>query len=67
MSSEEEGGVGLKLSERFFGLIMLIVGALAVYYTATSFDVLNGFVGFFGFLCAILIVIGWILLTAKTE
>jgi hypothetical protein len=65
--SSEEGGVGLKLAERFFGLILIIVGALDMYYTFTSFDALGLFTGFFGFLGLILLVLGWILITAKTE
>jgi hypothetical protein len=63
----EEGGLGLTVAEKFFGLILLIIGALATYYTFTSTQVLGDFTGFFGFLGIILLVIGIILMTAKTE
>jgi hypothetical protein len=65
--SSEEGGLGLKLAERFFGFILIIMGVLDMYYTFTSLDTLGLFTGFFGFLGLILLVIGWILITAKTE
>ncbi len=63
----EEGGFGLTIAEKFFGLILLIVGALATYYTFTSAQALDVYTGFFGFLSAILIALGLILITAKTE
>jgi len=63
----EEGGLGLTVAEKFFGLILLIIGALATYYTFTSTHELGDFTGFFGFLGIILLVIGIILITAKTE
>jgi hypothetical protein len=63
----EEGGFGLALAERFFGLLLVIVGALTLYYALTSMDTLGNFVGLFGLLDVVLIVIGLILITAKTE
>jgi len=63
----EESGFGLNLAEKFFGLIILLVGILALYYTASSVQALGAFVGLFGFLCIIFIVLGLVLLTAKTE
>jgi len=63
----EEGGFGLTLAERFFGLILIIVGAIAMYYTFTSIQALDVFAAFFGFLSIIPLVLGLILLTAKTE
>jgi hypothetical protein len=65
--SSEEGGLAIRLAERFFGLILFIIGAASMYYTLTSMDVLGGFTGFFGFLGLILLVSGWVLITAKTE
>jgi hypothetical protein len=63
----EEGGFGIAVAERFFGLIIIIVGALSMYYVLTSLQQLGNFSGFFGFLNIILILSGLILLTAKTE
>jgi nicotinamide riboside transporter PnuC len=63
----EESSFGLNLAERFFGLIILVAGAVTLYYTITSADVLAAFAGFFGVLCIMLIVLGFVLMTAKTE
>ncbi len=63
----EEGGFGLNFFEKFFGFILLVVGIIATYYTAISSDVLGGFVGFFGFLSILLVILGLVLMTAKTE
>jgi hypothetical protein len=65
--SEEGGGFGITLAEKFFGLIIIIVGAMAMYYTFTSTDALNNYVGFFGFLSIFLLAIGVFLVIAKTE
>ncbi len=63
----EEGGFGLNLAERFFGLLLLIIGAFAMYYTLTSVEALGAFTAFFGFLSIIPLVLGLLLITAKTE
>ncbi len=63
----EEAGFGLLVAEKFFGLILVIVGALFTYYTFTSAKALADFTGFFGFLSIIVLVIGIILIIAKTE
>jgi len=63
----EEGGVGLTFAERFFGLILIVIGAIAVYYTFLSIQVLGAFAAFFGFLSIIPLVLGLFLITAKTE
>jgi uncharacterized membrane protein len=63
----EEGGFGIALAERFFGLLLVIVGAITLYYTLTSMDTLGSFVALFGLLDVVLIVIGLVLITAKTE
>jgi hypothetical protein len=65
--SEEEGGFGLRVAERFFGLILLVIGAFTIYYTLTSEEALGMYTGFFGFLSIIVLVLGLILMTAKTE
>jgi hypothetical protein len=63
----EESGWGLNVAERFFGLLILVVGAITLFYTATSGDALDGYTGLFSFLCIILIGIGFVVLIAKTE
>ena len=63
----EEGSIGLNVAERFIGLLVIIFGSLAAYYTYTSIQVLESFAGFFGFLSIVLIIVGIILITAKTE
>ncbi|MCJ7425080.1 hypothetical protein MUP01_12570 [Candidatus Bathyarchaeota archaeon] len=63
----EEGSFGIKLVERFFGLILLTIGALTLYYVATSIEAFGSFAGFFGFLNVILIALGLLMITAKTE
>ncbi|MDH7563657.1 MAG: hypothetical protein QHH24_02060 [Candidatus Bathyarchaeota archaeon] len=63
----EEGSIGASMVEKFFGLILLITGAIAMYYTLTSATVLKIFTGFFGVLSLILIILGLFLIIAKTE
>jgi len=63
----EEGGFGLTIAEKFFGLILVIVGALATYYTFASPQTLSGYTGFFGFLSIVLLALGVFLIIAKTE
>ncbi len=63
----EESGIGLNVAERFFGLIILAIGLFALYYTLTSTPALSVYTGMFGFLSFILIVLGFVLLVAKTE
>ncbi len=65
--SEEEGGFGLNLMEKTFGVILLILGMITTYYTVTSADALILYTGFFTFLSIVLIVLGLVLITAKTE
>jgi hypothetical protein len=63
----EEGGFGITLAEKFFGFIIIIIGAMATYYTFTSTQALGDFTGFFGFLSIFLLAIGVFLIIAKTE
>ena len=64
--SSGESGFGLVLAEKFFGLVLVVVGALAAYYTVTSARVLRDYTGFFGFLSIILLALGIVLIVAKT-
>ena len=54
----------VNLAEKFFGLLLLIIGGVLLFYTATSPD-LAGFSVFFGILSVILLVIGLVLLLVK--
>jgi hypothetical protein len=63
----DEGGFGIGLAEKFFGLIIFVVGLLALYYTATSASTLGALTGFFIVLCLILVVLGLVLMIAKTS
>ncbi|MEM3699302.1 MAG: hypothetical protein QXL57_00310 [Candidatus Bathyarchaeia archaeon] len=65
--SEGEAGFGMALAERFFGLLIMIIGALATYFTFTSFNDLGAYTGLFGFLSIVLLALGVLMLTAKTE
>jgi hypothetical protein len=63
----QEGGFGLSVFQRFLGFLILMLGALSLYYTLTSLPELGNYAGLFGFLNIIMIVVGLVLLTAKTE
>jgi hypothetical protein len=63
----EEGGFGIGLAEKFLGLIILAAGAFSMYYVLTSVQELGNAAGLLAFLNLILIVLGLVLLTAKTE
>ncbi len=65
--SEEEGGFGISLAEKLFGLVIFLVGVMALYYVLTSLHVLEEFGGFFAFLNVVLISVGLVLMIAKTE
>jgi hypothetical protein len=63
----EEGGFGLVVAEKFFGLILIVIGALSTYYTVTSTQALRDYTGFFGFLSVMVLALGVILIIAKIE
>jgi len=63
----EEGSAGITIAEKFFGLLLVVIGALAMYYTFASSQVLLAFTGFFAFLSIILLVLGILLIIAKPE
>jgi hypothetical protein len=65
--SSEEGGFGLTAAEKFFGFLLLIIGAVATYYTFTSSQALGGATGIFGFLSIGLLLLGLALMIVKTE
>jgi len=55
----------LSLAEKFFGLLLTIIGALFLYFTATSTAALGVFSGFFGFLGIVVLIIGVFLLLVR--
>ena len=63
----EEGGFGISFAENIFGLLLLLVGATAMYYVYVSSGQLGNFSVFFACLNLIVMAIGFVLLTAKTE
>jgi hypothetical protein len=69
--SIREVSTGLKIAEKFLGLIVILVGALLTYFTYVSFEALSKMFGQFSgvfFLSGFaLISIGVLLLLAKAE
>ncbi|MEM0357682.1 MAG: hypothetical protein QXL77_04830 [Candidatus Bathyarchaeia archaeon] len=63
----EEGGFGITAAEKFFGFILIIVGALALYFTLTSTQALSIYSGLFGFLSFVVLAVGLFLIIAKVE
>ena len=55
----------LSLAEKFFGLLLTIIGALFLYFTVTSTTVLGAFTGLFGFLSIVVLIIGVFLLLVR--
>lgn len=74
MSSEEEP-VGLKIGEKFFGLLIITIGFVIFYFTYTSYSALSSIVpslpiivpGTFLFAGVTLFVIGILFILAKEE
>ncbi len=52
----------ISLAEKFFGLLVAIVGGMLLYYTITSSAQLGSFPALFGFLGVIVVAIGVVLL-----
>ena len=61
----EEDTFWLSLAEKFFGLILTIVGALFLYFTITTTTILGAFTGFFGFLSIVVLLVGLFLLLVR--
>ncbi len=54
----------VSLAERVFGLSLIVIGALMLYFTATTAAV-GGFGVFFGVLSVIMVIVGIFLLIVK--
>jgi predicted ferric reductase len=63
--SEEGDTFWVSLAEKFVGVILIIIGAIMLYFTATSTSVLGGFSLFFGILSLIMLIIGLFLLVVR--
>jgi hypothetical protein len=63
--SEEGETFWVSLAEKFFGLLLTIIGALFLYFTATSTAALGVFTAFFGLLSIIVLAVGLFLLLVK--
>jgi hypothetical protein len=55
----------LSLAEKFFGLLLTIIGALLLYFTLTSIEALGAFTGLFGFLSIVILLVGLFLLLVR--
>lgn len=62
--SDEGDTFWVSLYERIFGLILIVIGGILLYYTATSGD-LGGFATFFGLLSVIMLILGIVMLIVK--
>lgn len=62
--SEEGDTFWLSLTERLFGLLLIVIGAVMLYYTATSAG-LGPFSVLFGALSVILVLVGIFLFLIK--
>ena len=62
--SDEGDTFWVSLAERVFGLVLIVIGAILLYFTATSAD-LGGFTVFFGVLSVILVILGVLLMIVK--
>ena len=62
--SDETDTFWINLAEKFFGVLLIIIGAIMLYFTATSSG-LGGFSLFFGVLSFVLVIIGVFLLLVK--
>ncbi len=63
--SEEGASFWITLTEKFIGVILVVVSLLLIYYTATSTPVLNPFTGLFAFLSIVMLLGGAFLIVVK--
>jgi hypothetical protein len=61
----EQDTFWISLSEKFFGLLLIIIGAILLYFTATSTTELGAFTAFFGFLSIVILALGVVLLLVR--
>ena len=63
--SDEQGSFWIGMAEKVFGLLLIVIGGLFVYYTATSIDTLGVYTGLFALLSAMVIAAGVFLMIVK--
>ncbi len=63
--SEQGDTFWVSLAEKFFGLIIIVIGGVLLYLTATSTGGLGAFSLFFGVLSVILLAIGLFMLLVR--
>jgi hypothetical protein len=61
----EESVFWIGLAEKFFGVLIIILGVLLLYYTLTSMSTMNVFTGFFTALSAVFLFAGLLMILAK--
>lgn len=61
--SEEGDTFWVSLFERFFGLLLIVIGGLMLYFTLTS--PIGGFTALFGVLSVIVVIVGIFLIVVK--
>ena len=72
MSKErEKSTTKFVIAEKFFGILILLIGALTTYYTYTSLGELSKYTGIFGNIFTVIgigfILLGIVLILAKTD
>ena len=67
MSREEGETTGFTIAEKFFALLIILIGALVTYYTVTSSGLDSRFPVIFAAGGLALIVLGIFMILAKTE
>jgi hypothetical protein len=55
----------LSLAEKFFGFLLILIGAIFLYFTVTSTAALGAFAGLFGFLSISVLITGIFLLLVR--
>jgi Zn-dependent protease len=65
--SEEGDTFFVSLAEKLFGVVLIVVGAIMLYLTATSTSstALGAFSSFFGVLSVVMLIIGFFLLLVR--
>jgi len=62
--SDEGDTFWVSLAEKFFGVLIIVIGAVMLYFTATTSG-LGAFTVFFGVISIIMLIIGLFLLLVK--
>ena len=63
--SDEQGSMWIGLAEKLFGLILIIISGILLYFTLTSTSTLIQFAGLFGFLAVVMLIAGILLIIIK--